>query len=164
MDIALKNNNTKILSLLKLTFDKDSPNQLNESIKELELFLNNNSDSNLNITNNIANLNQVNDELNSKPTTSGLQNFETIFKVPKIEKYYSKQSKYCYEIIDDSDLNTSDDDYEVDSVKKQKISLSPVQSIEDTLIWLKAQENLNSLDLLENRELSLTGKVFIYLK
>ena len=53
-----------------------------------------------------------------------------------------------------SDDDSSDDERE--SSKKKRLSMSPLNKIEDTLFWLKDQSKKSS-SYFENKELSLTG-------
>ena len=56
-----------------------------------------------------------------------------------------------------SDEDSSDDERE--SSKKKRLSMSPLNKIEDTLFWLKDQSKKSS-SYFENKELSLTGIFF----
>ena len=78
-------------------------------------------------------------------------------------KLPSKNWKF---IIDDEDLSDDDcllandddlSDDELKSTKKKRLSMSPLNKIEDTLFWIKHQSDKSNTNF-ENKEFSLTGK------
>jgi hypothetical protein len=58
------------------------------------------------------------------------------------------------EKVNQNSDDESDDEYE--SSKKKRLSMSPLNKIEDTLFWLKDQSKKSNY-YFENKELSLTG-------
>ncbi len=67
-------------------------------------------------------------------------------------------TNYNMLILDEDDDDESMSTYENES-KKKRFSFSPIQSVEETIFWLKKHSNSNSNEYLLNKncELSLTG-------